>query len=149
PSPGNELPLPRLPAARSSDAAAIRVGPPLPGGLAPPPGAGPEGDRVSYAEHRACRPPHRLQRSGGAGADPRDGRYAGPGGAAPFEWKVSRYGDQRRRRLQPLERARRHPVARRQHLRRPGNLLLYPRRGERRILVDGPSTDAQKTGAVR
>jgi cyclic beta-1,2-glucan synthetase len=52
-----------------------------------------------------------------------------PGGAAVVERPLPRDGDQRRRRLQSLEGSRRHPLARRRHLRSLGQLLLPPRAG--------------------
>ncbi len=42
----------------------------------------------------------------------------------------------------PLEGSRRHPLARGQHLRQLGHVLLHPRHGERGLLVDGASADA-------
>ena len=69
------------------------------------------------------------ERSGDAGARAHQPRHADSGGAAAVERPIPRDGHQRRRRLQPLEGPRRHALARRQHLRQLGHVLLHPRRG--------------------
>ena len=55
---------------------------------------------------------------------------------------LSRDGDQRRRRFQPLERSRRHALARRQHARQLGHVLLRARRRQRQVLVEHAAADA-------
>ena len=65
------------------------------------------------------------------------------------ERPIPRDGHERGRRVQPLEGSGRHTLARRQYLRQLGHVLLHPRRGERRVLVDGPSADAQAAGELR
>ena len=59
------------------------------------------------------------------------------------ERPIPRDGHQRGRRIQPLEGPGRHALARRQYPRQLGNVLLHPRRGERGVLVDRLSADAQ------
>ena len=76
-----------------------------------------------------------LQCSGDAGAGFQQPRYADTGSAVVVEWQISCDDHQRRRRLQPLEGYRRHPLARRQYLRQLGHVLLPPRRDERGVLV--------------
>ena len=95
------------------------------------------------APRRAVRDPRRRRRPGGAGARPRQPRHADAGSAAAVERPLPRHGHERRRRQQPLEGPRRHPLARGQHLRQLGHVLLHPRRGERRVLVDRAPADAQ------
>ena len=83
--------------------------------------------------------------SGGArsaGARLRASRHADAGSAAAVERPLPRHGHQRGRRQQPLEGPRRHPLARGQHVRQLGHVLLHPRRGERRVLVDRAPADA-------
>ena len=70
-------------------------------------------------------------------------RHAEPGSAVALERQIPRDGHQCRRRLQPLEGPRRHPLARRPHLRQLGHVLLHPRRGQRGVLVNRISADAQ------
>ncbi len=50
---------------------------------------------------------------------------------------------------QPLEGPRRHPLARRQHPRQLGDVLLHPRHGQRRLLVDRASADGDAPDALR
>ena len=103
----------------------------------------PKAAALYLAPRRAFRDSRDCRRSGGAGARPRQSRHADTGSAAAVERPVPRHGHERGRREQPLEGPRRHPLARRQHLRRLGHVLLYPRRGERGILVDRASADAK------
>ena len=84
-----------------------------------------------------------FQWSGDAGARFQQPRHADTGSAVVVERQIPRDDHQRGRRLQPLEGHRRHPLARRQHLRQLGHVLLPPRRGERGVLVDRLSADAQ------
>ena len=70
-------------------------------------------------------------------------RHADTGSAAAVERPIPRHGHERGRRQQPLEGPRRHPLARRQHLRQLGHVLLHPRRGERGVLVDRAPADAE------
>ena len=69
--------------------------------------------------------------------------HADPGSAAAVERPIPRHGHQRGRRQQPLEGSRGHALARRQHLRQLGHVLLHPRRRERRVLVHCASADAR------
>ena len=71
------------------------------------------------------------------------------GGAAPVERPLPRDGHQRGRRQHALEGPRRHALARGRHLRQLGHVLLHPRHGERRILVDRAPADAAAPGALR
>ena len=86
---------------------------------------------------------------GSAGARDRQPQHADTGGAAAVERPIPRHGDQRRRRQQPMEGPRRHPLARRQHLRQLGHVLLHPRRRDRRILVRRAPADPPALGALR
>ena len=74
--------------------------------------------------------------AGVAGARPHQPGHDDSGSAAAVERPLPRDGHQCRRRQQPLEGPRRDPLARRRHLRQLGHLLLPPRRGQRRVLVD-------------
>ena len=58
-----------------------------------------------------------------------------PGSAAPLQRPIHRDGDRRRRGLQPLERARRHALARRRHAGQSRAVLLSPRAVDRPRLV--------------
>ncbi len=84
------------------------------------------------------------ERSGGAGTRARQPRHADTGSAAAVERQIPRHGHERGRREHPLEGPRRHPLARRQHLRQLGHVLLHPRRGERGLLVDRASADGKR-----
>ena len=75
--------------------------------------------------------------------------HADAGGAAVVERQIPRDGHERGRRVQPLEGPRRHALARRQYLRQLGHVLLHPRRGERGVLVNGLSADAQTAEELR
>ena len=90
-----------------------------------------------------------FRRSGGAGARTRQPRHADTGSAVAVERQVPRHGHQCGRRELPMEGPRRHPLARRHDLRQLGHVLLYPRRGERGLLVDRVSADAEAPGALR
>ena len=89
-----------------------------------------------------------FQRSGDAGARFQQPGHADTGSAVAVERQIPRDDHERRRRLQPLEGPRRHPLARRQHLRQLGHILLPPRRDQRGVLVNRLSADAQTIGAV-
>ena len=143
-SPGHEPAVAGAPAARPADAAALRVRPAVPG------------DRCCCCRS-ACRRPARclLARRRSASTPAARGRHAetpmrvlhttrhaDPGGAAAVQRPLPRDGDQRRRRLQPLEGPGGHALARGRHLRQLGHVLLPARRGERRVLVDRAPADA-------
>ena len=138
PPPGHEPAVAGLRAAGPADAAALRVRPAVPG------------DRRCCCRsafprrtRRSTRTPPKLaaiardrRRPGDAGARVQRPRHADARGAAAVQRPLSRDGHQRRRRLQPLEGPRRHPLARGRDLRQLGHVLLPPRRGRRRVLVD-------------
>ena len=87
--------------------------------------------------------PRGFQWRGDAGARFQQSRHAEPGSAVAVERQIPRDDHERRRRLQPLEGPRRHTLARRQHLRQLGHVLLYPRRDQQGVLVNRISADAQ------
>ncbi len=83
------------------------------------------------------------ERFGDAGAGFQQSGHADTGSAVAVERQIPRDDHERRRRVQPLEGHRRHALARRQHLRQLGHVLLPPRRGQRGVLVNRLSADAQ------
>ncbi len=102
-----------------------------------------------FAPCRAFRDSWDFGRSGGAGTRNRKSRHADTGSAAVVERQIPRHGHERGRREQPMEGPRRHPLARRQHLRQLGHVLLHPRRGERGLLVDRAPADGEARSALR
>ena len=126
------------------DAEAIRVGSVVPGDHAVAPGADSKGDGVlsrrlpKLSDLRAD-----LRWRGNAGARFQQPRHPDTGGAVAVERQIPRDGHERGRRLQPLEGYRGHALARGQHLRQLGHVLLHPRRGERGVLVHRIPADAQ------
>ena len=113
------------------------------------PGAGSQGDGVLLRTPPSS--PTYAQTSSGhgdAGARFQQPRHADAGSAVAVERQIPRDDHERGRRLQPLEGPRRHALARRQHLRQLGHVLLHPRRGERGVLVNRLSADAQAIEAV-
>ncbi len=148
-SPGHDPALPRSLAARPSDAEAFRVGPAVQGNPSVAAGAHSEGRSALFAPRRTFRDSWDFRRSGGAGTRTRQSRHADTGSAAAVERPIPRHGHERGRREQPMEGPRRHPLARRQHLRQLGHVLLHPRRGERGLLVDRASADAEALGTLR
>ena len=131
------------------DAEAIRVGSVVPGDHAVAPGANSKGDGVLLAGCRAFRLAQDLRWDGNA--DPRfqQPRLSDTGAAVAVEWQIPRDGHERGRRIQPLEEYRGHALARGQHLRQLGHVLLHPRRNQWGYLVHGVSADAQRIGQVR
>ncbi len=148
-SPGHDPALARARAARAADAAALRIGSAVQGDAAAAAGAHSEGRRALFATGRAVRDPRRRRRPGSAGAHLRHPGLADTGSAAPVERPLSRDGHQCGRRQHALEGSRRHPLARGQHLRPLGELLLHPRHGQRGLLVDRASADPPAAGALR
>ena len=148
-SPGHEPALAGLSAPGPSDAEAIRVGSVVPGDHAVAPGAGSQGYGVLLANSREFRFTHDFQRSGDAGARLQQPGYADTGSAVVVQRQIPRDDHERRRRLQPLERHGSHALARRQHLRQLGHVLLHPRRGEREVLVHCISAGAQAIPELR
>jgi cyclic beta-1,2-glucan synthetase len=69
--------------------------------------------------------------------------------AAALQRPLPRHGDQRRRRLQPLERPGRDALARGRHARPLGHVLLPARRGQRRLLVGGAPAHRRRGRTVR
>ncbi len=69
--------------------------------------------------------------------------------APAVQRQLSRHGDQRRRRLQPLARPGRHPLARGRHLRRLRHLHLPARPPHRALLVDRLSTHPAEARSLR
>ncbi len=116
-SPGHDFPvfgaLPHGP----SDAETVRIRAGIPGDRIAAPGTRFQGRRVRTALCRAAGDSRDFQRSVHADARPRPVRHAVSRSAAPVERQVPRDGHQRGRRLQPLERPRRHALARRHDLR--------------------------------
>ena len=110
-SPGHEPAGAGLPVARPADAAALCCRPPVPGDHAAAAGTHPQGYDAVRAHCRAGRCP--VDSDGRRNADPRihHARYADPGSPVAVERPLPRHGHQRRRRLQPLERSRRYPLA--------------------------------------
>ena len=145
---GMSLPLPGLSAPGPADAEAIRVGPFVPGDHVVAPGAHPQSHDVLCARRRDHRITTDFQRSGDTGASFQQPRYADTRSAVVVERQISCDDHQRRRRLQSLEGPRRHPLARRQYLRQLGHVLLPPRRGERGVLVNRISANAQTIRAI-
>ena len=144
PSPGHEPSLAGSPAAGPADAAAVRVGPAVPGDHAAAPGADPQGHGALFARRRnspTCARPPAVRRTPVRVFSTPD--TPTPGGAAAVQRPIPRDDHQRGRRLQPLEGPRRHALARRRHLRQLGHVLLHPRRASGRVLVDRVSADAQ------
>jgi cyclic beta-1,2-glucan synthetase len=84
-----------------------------------------------------------------AGARVRHAPHPHARSAALVEWPLPRDGHQRGRRLQPLEGSRRHALARRQHARPLGHVLLRARRRQRDVLVDRLPTSAQAIRQLR
>ena len=123
--------------------------PHVPGDDAVAPGAGSQGHRVLLAHRRALRRTYDSQRFGDAGACFQQPAHADTGSAVALERQIPRDDHERRRRLQPLEGPGRHALARRQHLRQLGHVLLPPRRDERGVLVNRLSADAQGVGEIR
>ena len=141
--PGHEPAGSGLPAAGPADAAALRVRSAVPGDHAAAAGARAQGRGVVPA--RGSNSPRCAATAGRRGNAVRV--FSSPDTPMPEVQLLSngRYHvmvTQRRRRLQPLEGPRRHPLARRHHPRQLGHVLLPPRRGERGVLVDRPSADA-------
>ena len=98
--------------------------------------------------------PSDLRTAAPSGAETPDARFqqpghADPGSAVAVERQIPRDGHERGRRLQPLEGHRGHALARRQHLRQLGHVLLHPRRDEWGVLVNRISADAQAIGELR
>ncbi len=112
-------------------------------------GANSKDHGVLLAHHRAVRLTNDRQRSGDPGAGFQQPEHAATRSAVAVERPIPRDGHERGRRLQPLERPCPHPLARRQYLRQLGHVLLPPRCGERGILVNRLSTDAQTSGNLR
>ena len=81
-------------------------------------------------------------RSGNTRAGIHGSQYECAGGPVVVERQVPRHGHQRRRRVQPVEGPRGHPLARRHDSRSLGCVLLYPRSGQWRVLVRRASADA-------
>ena len=127
--PGHDPAFARSSAARASDAEALRSGPAVQGHPAVAAGAHPEDRRVLSASRRTVRDPRDCERPGSARAHSPQPRHADTGSAAVVERPLSRHGHERGRREQPLEGPRRHPLARRQHPRQLGDVLLHPRHG--------------------
>ena len=100
------------------------------------------------AHRRALREPCGIHGHGDAGARFQQPGHADTGSAVVVERQIPRDDHERGRRLQPLEGHGRHPLARRQHLRQLGHVLLHPRRDQRGILVNRISADAQTIGYV-
>ena len=124
---GDEPAVVRLCAAGAADAKALRVGSAVPSDDASSPGAHSAGRAVSFAYHRPLR--SSVRAAGGpelAGARPHHPTYDDSGGAAAVKRPLPRNGHQCRRRQQPLEGRGHDPVARRQHIRQLGHLLLSP-----------------------
>ncbi len=141
-SPRHELLGARLPARRSADAAAICGRP------------GTARDRSAVARARATNA-RRLSASGRGHRDshverrraraPRifDASDTDARGSPAVERPLSRRGHERRRRLQPMERARDHAVVGRCDARRVRDVLLPARRRRRSRLVGRAPADAQ------
>jgi len=87
----------------------------------------------------------RFQRSEDAHSRLHKPRHAEPGSAVALERQVHMMITCAGRRLQPLEGPRRHPLARRLHLRQTGHILLHPRRDQRGVLVNRISAHAQRS----
>ena len=109
----------------------------------------PESHAVSFECNRSFRSPRGRRRPGAAGARAHHPGHGDSGGAVAVERPLPRDGHECRRRQQSLEGSGRDPLARRQHVRQLGHLLLSARRGERRVLVDRVSAHAQAGGPLR
>ena len=147
--PGHDPALPVAPAARPSDAEALRIGAAVQGHAAAAPGTHSEDRRVLFAPRGAVGHARHLQRPGGARARDRHAAHADTGSAAALERPLPRHGHECGRRQLALEGSRRHALARGRHLRPLGHVLLHPRRGERRLLVDRAPADGQAPAALR
>ena len=130
-SPGHDFPVPGALPPGPSDAEAVRIRAGVPGDRLAAAGTRSQGRRVRLHTAELSGDSRDFQRSVHAGARPRPVRHAVSRSAAPVERQIPRDGHQRGRRLQPLERPRRHALARRHDLRQLGHVLLHPRRGER------------------
>ena len=95
------------------------------------------------ARRRSQRHAHRVGRRRGQHARLHRSQQRGAGSPSAFQRPLSRRRHQRGRRLQPLARSGRHALARRCHARLLGHVLLPPRSGQRRALVDRLAADAQ------
>jgi len=90
-----------------------------------------------------------LQRRPGCHADADQSRRVDARGPSPFQRPLSCRHQQRRRRLQSLARPGAHPLARGRHARLLGNICLFARRPDRRLLVRRPSAHAVRHETLR
>ena len=149
PPPGDGVPRPGVPAARPADAAAVRLRPGVPGDRPAAPGAGAQDAQRLPAPGRgvggrAARRPRRRPTT--ASSRPADARARG---APALQRPVPRRRHGGRRRVQPLAGPGRHPLARGPDPRLLGDVLLPPRRRDRRVLVGRAPADAQEGDQLR
>ncbi len=126
-SSGDEPAFPGAFVAGTSDAAALRVRPSVPGDDAASPGANSTGSGLARAHRRTSANPRSGGISGDANAHTYHSRHTDPGSTTAIERPLPRHGHQRGWRQQSLEGPLGDPMARRQHLRQLGQLLLPAR----------------------
>ncbi len=148
-SPGHEPAVAGLRAAGPADAAPLRSRPRIAGHVAAAARARAQGAGLPPAHRRARTSARRNRRGCTTLAPDHHHRHADARSATAVQRPLSRDAHAHRRRCQPLERLGRDALARRQHPRRLGQLVLLARHAERQRLVDHAPAHTKQSRQLR